>query len=282
MARHIGQVEAPMLRVDPENIDEVAAEETGRYDVAGEQVVAKALVVVRQHANLDLSAGVLVLGQEPQAGLQVAVEPLEVSPIATVLFYQRGLLQRSVERVFEHGELDGFLHVVPGAQLERTDGILKKPRAGHHHDGQLGRLLFQHLEKAQSVEVGHAQVAQHQIGTIRPDHVEALLAIGSLKRGEPQPLEILDENLPHHLRIVDDHDPFTSRDHLPQSPFSRPKATGAPQNLQIYGGFSPAHPGDCRNRFPRPCSGSTLGKYEPIGLGWRKRGVPSDEKRRPC
>ena len=156
MARHIRQVEAPMARVDPEDIDEVAAEEAGRCDVAGEQVLTEALVVLRQHANLDLSTGVLVLGQEPQTGLQVAVEPLEVSPIATVLFDQRDFLQRSVERVFEHGELDGFLHVVPGAQLKRADGILQKPRARHHHDGQLGRLLLQHLQKTQSVEVGHA------------------------------------------------------------------------------------------------------------------------------
>jgi len=79
-----------------------------------------------------------------------------VGSIATVVFDQRGLLQRLVDCVLEHRELDGFLYIVPRAQLKRADRILEKTRPGHNDDGKLGRLLLEDLQDAQSVEVGHA------------------------------------------------------------------------------------------------------------------------------
>ena len=78
MTRHVGEVEAPPSVVEREGVDEVAAQEGGRHELAAELERAEVLVVARQQAELDQSAGLLVVREEPKRRSKLAVDRFEV------------------------------------------------------------------------------------------------------------------------------------------------------------------------------------------------------------
>ena len=133
MPGDIRHVETDMTIVDGEVIDEVAAEIHGRKQPSPESIDAEALVVLRQHLQLDPAPRFLVLLELLQGAGQFLIQGFQIFSVFPVLAQQFRVIEDAAYGAFQHCHIvDGFGDVIPGAAFQRLYGVIQQADAGHH------------------------------------------------------------------------------------------------------------------------------------------------------
>ncbi len=172
-----------------------------------ESVAPVNFIVFRQQLKLDAPRRRLILLQPPQGLPQLLVDHLQMLAVLAVFPPQPGALQGVRDGVLQHRHvLDRLGDVVPGAELERLNGVAHAAQTGHHQDRQLRVVAGHGGQHMQAVHARQTQIAQHQIGSLATDEVDAGLAVERLENLEAAVLQKGGQHFEDQLLVVDHQD----------------------------------------------------------------------------
>src|SRR5690606_12133147 len=159
----------------------------------------------RQHVHLHLAPGVLVFLQQVQAGLQLAVGRFQLLAIALVLDPQARTVQRAAYRMLQHREVfQRFDQVIGSAETQGFDGIVHHPGAGNHDHRDFDAKSVDSSDQLQTIDLRHAQIADHQVGAFLLEHFQPLQTVVGLQHLEAAVLEVGREACTYDIVVIDD------------------------------------------------------------------------------
>ncbi|MNQ96339.1 hypothetical protein D3C85_1119370 [compost metagenome] len=133
MPGNVCQIKGDSPFIDAEIVGKVARQVQRRNDLVLERQVVGHPGAFRQHVHLHLTPGSLVLLQQVQAGLELAVGGFELFPVALVFQHQSRAVQGPANRMLEYREVFQRLDQVVGrTQAQGFDGVVHHPGTRNH------------------------------------------------------------------------------------------------------------------------------------------------------
>ncbi len=204
MAGHVGQVERHTSLIDAEVVDKITRQVQRRDDLVRKLEFVDGPRAHRQHVHLHLATGVLVFLEQIEAGFEFAVGGFELFAVALVFQQQASTVQRAAHRMLQHRQVfQGLDQVVGSAQAQGLDSIVHYAGTGHNNHWRLRRTLGYLANQLEAAHLGHAQVADHEVGLVALEHLETLLAITGLQDAEATVFQIGREARAHYFVVID-------------------------------------------------------------------------------
>ncbi len=102
--------------------------------------------------------------------------------------------------------IEGLGDEIEGARLQRLDGDVHRAVGRHHHHGAGGVVAQRGAEQLHPVDLGHAQIGDHQVDVVLFEEGQGRLAVFCGVNVVAVAAELSDEHLAQVRFVVDDED----------------------------------------------------------------------------
>ncbi len=99
---------------------------------------------------------------------------------------------------------EGLDQIVGGTQAQGFHRIVHHPGAGHHDHRQVVLTLADQPDELQTVHLRHAQIADHQIGTLGIEQLQSFRSAGCLQNPESAVIQIGSQAGSNHIVVIYD------------------------------------------------------------------------------
>src|SRR5439155_69123 len=131
-------------------------------------------------------------GEDLEHALRAGDDALERDTALQALLQDAGavlelaLLEDGLEHTLEAPEVDRFLDVVRGPELDRLDGIRHRRVGAHEHELDVGIALLQVAEQLEAAHLRHADVGEDHVDRLLVEHLQrSRRAVGRRSGGPP-------------------------------------------------------------------------------------------------